>query len=286
MAALDAFYLGQFDRATALGGRAIAEADTITPALLVAVEAVSFSALVGGDPVGAMAVLADGRARLDDGGAHDWMVVALCSTTGWIAHGAGDHDTARSEAQRGLAAARRIGAPSLLATALCMHATAISEDNPGEALAAAEESVRLTEAGAGDAGYSGGAANRGDPPSGPGRPLRRGPRLAHRCRTRRQDRQPHSCRARHHRHGADLGRPYRHLRSGRHTRRRCRRAGARRFLPWLTPPQHNRYQQTLADVAAALGAQRYAAAQQRGATMSYDQIVAYTLDQLDHLAAL
>ena len=66
----------------------------------------------------------------------------------------GDDDTARAEAERSLAGARRIGAPTLLAGALYLHAFAVCDDHPDEALAAAEESVRLTEAGAGDTGYS------------------------------------------------------------------------------------------------------------------------------------
>ena len=53
-----------------------------------------------------------------------------------------------------LAGARRVGAPTLLAGALGIHAFAVCDDHPDEALAAAEESVRLTEAGAGDTGYS------------------------------------------------------------------------------------------------------------------------------------
>ena len=58
------------------------------------------------------------------------------------------------------------------------------------------------------------------------------------------------------------------------------------FPAFLTPPQQDRYQQRLAQVAATLGAERYADAQQRGAAMTYDQIIAYTLDQLDRLADL
>ena len=53
---------------------------------------------------------------------------------------------------------------------------------------------------------------------------------------------------------------------------------------WRTPAQQDRYQQRLAQVAATLGAERHADAQQRGAAMTYDQIIAYTLDQLDRLA--
>ena len=63
------------ERAATLGGQAIAESDTFTPALCAALAAVSLSALAGGDPARAMAVLADGRARLDAAGANDWTAV-------------------------------------------------------------------------------------------------------------------------------------------------------------------------------------------------------------------
>jgi hypothetical protein len=58
------------------------------------------------------------------------------------------------------------------------------------------------------------------------------------------------------------------------------------FPAYLTPPQRDRYQQRLAQVAATLGAERYADAQQQGAAMTYDQIVGYTLDQLVRLLDL
>jgi len=53
-----------------------------------------------------------------------------------------------------VASARRAGAPSLLALALATLARAMSEASPEEALSAANESIGLTQAGAGDSGYA------------------------------------------------------------------------------------------------------------------------------------
>ena len=57
----------------------------------------------------------------------------LCGVASFIAHAIGDYETARSEAQRCLGEARRIGAPSMLAGALHLFAHTVSDDNPDEA---------------------------------------------------------------------------------------------------------------------------------------------------------
>jgi len=54
---------------------------------------------------------------------------------------------------------------------------------------------------------------------------------------------------------------------------------------WLGPPQQSRYELRFAEVVTALGAHSYSEAQQRGAAMTYDEIVAYTPNQLDRLTA-
>ena len=48
----------------------------------------------------------------------------------------------------------------------------------------------------------------------------------------------------------------------------------------------SRYTKALADVATALGPDAFGEAQRRGAAMTYDEIVSYTLARLDHLADL
>ena len=154
-AAFDAFCLGQLDRAKMLGRRAIAESEAFTPALVVALWSVGFSVAAGGDPVGAMAVLTDGRRRIHTSEPPDWLVCILQMFIGWLAYTMGDQDTARSEARQALALARQVGAPTTLANVLSVYAGAVSDLDPAAALSAAEESLAIIAAGAGDSGYSG-----------------------------------------------------------------------------------------------------------------------------------
>ena len=73
----------------------------------------------------------------------------LHTITAYIAGVVGDRDTARTEADRGLAVARRLGIPTLLANALAAQGHALCNDDPREALAALDEAIGLFEAGAG-----------------------------------------------------------------------------------------------------------------------------------------
>jgi hypothetical protein len=210
--------------------------------------------------------------------------VYLSGFASWLAQACGDGDTARVEAERSLAGARRVGAPSLLAYALGVHALAVSDDHPDEALAAAEESVRLIEAGAGDTVYSValslGAILRaatGDHASA-ARALRTA--IVHEAGTGART----GMAAAVNRTALVLaGRPATFEAA-------ATLAGAVAgpvlglFAAWLTPAQQDRYRRGLAELAATLGAERYADAQRRGAAMTYDQIVGYTLEQLDRLA--
>jgi hypothetical protein len=57
------------------------------------------------------------------------------------------------------------------------------------------------------------------------------------------------------------------------------------MFPWfLSPRRRDRYEQRLAEVTAGLDDQLWADTQRHGATMTYDSIVAYALEQLDRLA--
>ena len=283
LAALDAYYLGRFEHAMVLGGQAIAESNISRAALVVALESVCLSALARGDAVGALEVLAEGRERLDAGAAGDWVTVGPCLFAVWIAHGTGDHATATAQAQLALARARQIGAPSLLAVSLCTYAWGVCEDDPDDGLAAAEESIRLTEAGAGDIGYSGAS------------------QVAAMLRAARGD---HAAAA-----GAMRAAVDRDARAGQRTligidvtfaalvlagvadtcQAAATLAGAVTgpelgfSLAFLTPYQRERYEHGLTKAAAVLGTRRYAAAQHAGAAMTYDQVVAYTVEQLDRL---
>jgi hypothetical protein len=286
LAAYDACLLGDMERAAILGGRVIAVDDASAPALCAALGAVSLAALAGGDPAGAMAVLAEGRARLDARGTDDWTAMYLTGTASAVAWAGGDADTARAEAQRGLAGSRRIGAPTLLAGALYLHASALRDDRPDEALAAADESVRLTEAGAGDVGYSPALAlvaalrDRAGDQAGAAGALRTA--VVYEAGTgNRKNMMAMVVTA------AALvlaGRPDTFDAAA--TLAGAIAGPVLGVFPvfWFTPSQQDRYQQDLTQVAATLGADRYTDAHQRGEAMTYDQIIAYILDQLERLA--
>jgi predicted ATPase/class 3 adenylate cyclase len=157
-AASDAFFLGQMDRAEALGRQVIAESTGYPPGLLNALTAVSLSMATSGDPGGAMAVMDEGRRRQQgDPASDDYAACGLQVVTAWIAHYVGDHDTARSVSRSGFAAAKRLGVPGMLATALGTHARTLSDQDPEQALAAADECIRLVEAGAGNENIYGAA---------------------------------------------------------------------------------------------------------------------------------
>jgi len=280
LAAYDALNLGQPEQATVLGGRVLAEPDASTTELLGATCAVSISKWAGGDPAGAMAVLTDGRSRLEAAGVNDWTKVYLSALTNFVASATGDHDTARSEAERTLAGARWIGAPTLLASALSVYAWAVCDDNPDEALAAAEESVRLTDAGAGDVGYTGALsveatirADRGDH-VGASRAMRAA--VTHNAKTGLRNMMSFSVQV-----AALVLADLPDTVEAASTLAGVLTGPELGIFPlFLSPQRRDRYQQRLAD----LDDQLLADTQQRGAAMTYDLIVAFTLEQLDRLA--
>jgi hypothetical protein len=284
LVALDANFLGQYERATALGQRVIAEAQTFNPGLLGALNAVSISSLAGGDFSGALAVLADGRTRLDASGIDDWMSVYMATVASFVAQMGGDYDTTRSEAERAVRDAGRIGAPTLVACALGAHAWAIADDDPEEALAAADECVQLSEAGAGDFAYSPnlalGAMLReaaGDQP-GALDALRKAVEYDARTGNR-----VYMAMALTRTALVLAGSPDAFTAAA--TLDGALAGPVLGIVPrWLTPPQQKRYEQRLAAISAGLGEDGTARARRRGAAMTYDEIVAYTLDQLGRLA--
>ena len=182
------------------------------------------------------------------------MAALLSGLTGWIAVSIDDHEMARSEASHGLVVARRIGAPSLLAGALGMHARAVADDNPDEALAAADESIRLTDDGAGDLAYSAVLsiaatlrADRGDH-AGATRAVRTA--VAHEARTGNRSVLAAAVTVA----AAVLAGPADTSEVAATITGALAGPALGSSRAFLTPLQQNRYQQRLAAVAAALGA--------------------------------
>jgi hypothetical protein len=279
---------GDYALAEALAAKAIADSEAITFAWAGSVYVVSMAALVRGEPERTMAVLADGRRRLDAGGGSDWLDAGLHHATSVMAHLMGDHETTASEAEQELRIARRVGAPTLVCNALVSRAQSIVDESPTEALVAAEEAMRLVERGAGDQGFSYSRAAlivakvraaQGDV-SGAARAARAAvehvARVGGRATLKTQlliaasmlATRPEDLEAAAVLTGAAGGEMLGHYDSTLVSR-------------YLRPSD-----QIVADIATALDDGRYTNARQRGETMTYDEIVAYTLDQLAGLARL
>jgi len=285
VAAHDALYLGQFARAQALGQQAISESTSFTPALVVAVVAEGFSALFAGDAARGQAVFAEGRRRLPANEVEPWLECVLHFEGFWMSYISGDLDTARAEDVRSLSCARRGAIPSLLAGALAIRARMLFEEEPVEALAAAEESIRLVEVGAADWAYSPALqvrallrSARGDS-IGAARALQTAVGYQARVGNRVQM-------------SIDLAVAVLVLASSEDTfEPAATLAGAisgptLRHLPGLADSDgRKRYSRALATIAAHLGTGTYAAAQQSGASMTYDEIITFTLTHLSSLAA-
>ena len=153
-ASFDAFYAGDMGRAQAFGRRVIEAEDSPMQPLLVASTTLSITTMAGGDPGLAIDLLKAGEQRVTSTTPDDWASGNFACVIGFIANTVGDTATGAAEAERAVTLARRAGTPSLLALALGMWASALRSHHPAEALAAAEDSIALSEAGAGDAGYA------------------------------------------------------------------------------------------------------------------------------------
>jgi len=273
----DAFNRGHYEQAMALGTKTIADSETITFAWLGSLAMVTLATLAAGDLAATRVLLAEGRRRLETDGASDWLTACIYSIISTIASLVGDEETAISSAEQNLAIARRVGAPTLLANALTNHALAIEAQNPHEALVAAEEAMRLVEAGAGANSYSGAAwsaaklrSAEGDT-AGAARAI--SANVEHIARVGKRGRltesirvatlvlaaSPHDFEVAATLIGATDGPVLGHN------------------APILTGRSLERYDRAVADVAAALGEVEYTKARQHGAAMTYDEIVAYTL---------
>jgi predicted ATPase/class 3 adenylate cyclase len=270
------------DQAAALGARVLAESDSVTSASVGSLAMVGLASVAGGDTAVTTTVMADAHRFLERGGASDWHTAGLHSLIGFLANSVGDHQTARSAAEQNLAIARRAGTPTMMANALDNHAVTIAGQDPQGAIAAAEEAMRFVESGANDTSYNGAhiaallLADRGE--------------TARAARTIR-------------------GAAEHHARLG----QRTLLAGSLRVAIVVlaaTPPGRDaaatlvgaingpilnhftgfphdrgkRYDEAVAALVTALARDDYATAQQRGAAMTYDEIVAYTHAQLDRLA--
>jgi len=282
-AAHAAFQRGDYEQARVLGSRVLADSDTITFAWMGSLAMVALGSLAFGDADAAMSVIAQARQQVDTDGASDWLAAGMLSVTSFVSRFVGDQDTASAAIEQNLAIARRIGAPTLLANALALHATHIFEQDPDEGLQSAEDAIRLVDAGASDTVHANAAfvvatvrSARGDA-RGAARSLRSAiERVV--AQGRREvlaplirvavlvlAANPSGFKPAATVSGAADGPILGHY--------------AR-----LTNVTRDRYDLALVTVATGIGENDYAKAVHDGAEMTYDDIVTYTLDQLDRLA--
>jgi len=278
-AAFEALYVGDFDRARTLGAPVIADRDTPTQVLLLAVTAVSVATAASGDPMSGMAVLADVERRLSRDGATDWVAGNIQCVACWLALMMGDAETTKAAARRAVVLARRAGAPSLLALALSSHARAMAQEDSEEALAAAEEAVRLVDSGAGDSGYGAALQTAAELRVLAGDTARAAEAV---CKSIR-----HTIRI-----GSRVsmdsitiavlllaGDPDRHEAVAT-VGGALDAAEAGQFPSLLSASLSDRCNRAVIAASAALGGDRSAEARQHGAVMTYDEVLTYTLDQL------
>jgi predicted ATPase/class 3 adenylate cyclase len=292
-AALDAFYLGDFPQALELSGRAVELAVPFTPSVLVATAARSMSLAASGQAVSAMDTLAEGRRRVIADGGGPWLVCGLHSLTAWLAYGAGEWDTARAEATEGLRAAQATGFPTLMASALATYARLVWSEDPDAALTAAEEAVRLVEGGEGgfvqtasDNNYSAAlqTAALARQQRGEVAEAARSIRTAVAYQERQGNRMVGT---------TDLAVAAIVLASLEGAAEAVAVVvGAltgpllSRFPAYIAGPERTAYEQALAVARAALGPGAFEAAGRRGAAMSFDEILAFTIGALDAALAV
>ena len=208
------------------------------------------------------------------------MLLILASN---IAYYRGDYETARSEADKAVVAAHRRGIPTVLAIALFAKALALADDNAEIALAAAEESIALVEAGAGDSSYGHALLTVAmirtaqDDATAAARAVRTAVAHGTHIGTR-------AVVASHLALGAVL------LEREGYVEAAATVGGALNGPVFahlgllIRGPHRERYDRALAYAAAALGNDTDTKAHEQGAAMTYDQAVTFTLDELGRLA--
>ena len=127
-AAVHFLYTNEPDQAIALGKRVIAEAGTLTSAVVNALLVVAYStALFEGDPTAGMALFTQG---LQMPSPIDYVRYGLQTIAAMLAYFIGEYDSMRPELEQALTWARATGTPSILVAALATHARALCDERP------------------------------------------------------------------------------------------------------------------------------------------------------------
>ena len=170
-AAVQAMFLGDLEAATTLARDAVRDGmPSDCPAPMTVPTAQAMTHAYRGQFADALRVLREPIPDLEAAG-DLFGLSTMHSTVSTVAHFAGDSDTARTAAEEAVRLARQIRSPHAVALALFSMGNALARSDPGRALAAFEECIALVEAGAGGRIVYGGAldgvgllrASAGDP---------------------------------------------------------------------------------------------------------------------------
>ena len=210
-----------------------------------------------------------GRGTINDVHVHGTMSVAASIR--------GDQDAARQEAETSLRIARQLGNPSAVALQLFALAMAIGGEEPDRALVLLEESASLTRAGAEDTGFGQtlgiiALGRAGTDPTGALETLREAITHCHQGGLRTEV-------------ARVLDRGFRVLTRVGRPEAAAVLVGALTapHAPPVLIPAHEAPDRraALEELQACLGAEEYERALARGASMSYEDIVGFTLAELD-----
>ncbi len=233
-----------------------------------------------------MAVFSEGRRMLETAPEdEEWSSWALAGLIGVLAHFVGDMDLARTEARQAVAGARGLGVPSTLASVLMVDGHLYCNDDPAYAMSQLTEAIALYEAGAADSLLAPALMDVGVLRAAAGDVT--GASAAMRASLQSAVRNGDGPKAR----DAVVASTVVLAR-----RRECGEAAAalagacHGAVLGQIPPTFARIHEARIAAAAAqveheLGADVYQAAFQRGAAMTYDEIIAFTLDRLAQRAA-
>jgi len=286
VAAYGAYFQGDLERGQALGIDVIAAADTCDATVQAALIAACFATAALGDADESLAIL-DRCRRLSrpEGSLPSARAEAVLGTAGaWLTFPIGDLHTARSFAEEAVMWTRHLGSPSMLATALATYARMVSDEDAEQALTLAVECIRLIDGGAAGNAYSvalqtaalvqSARGNTTDAAGSITAALAFEARAGYRFAI-----------------AVDLAIAALVLAASPHGLFPAAvLSGAvagpvlGSYPAFIGGNHQDRYVQALADVAARLGQEAYARAQAEGAAMTFDEIVAFALDQLAALA--
>ena len=279
------FNQGDIAQGRDLGRRAVADSAAFTNAYFAAMLYSALADVLLGEPVAAVATIAAGqRLLMSETDPAEWqrcrMQIAAASIHGFL----GDHAAARAAAAGAVVEARRSGLPSFLAGALTVYGHYQCEVDPQEADRSLGEAIGLFESLGGGSIYPGALmdmavlrAAEGDVP-----------RAADLARTSVE----HFVRDGYRQNLADALSAVTTIFAEHYVGGDAAATvdGARhgpvlgQLLSGFLAPHRSRVEVARERVAADLGADAYEAARHRGAAMTYDEIVAYTLDQLGRMA--